>query len=750
MFAGRHDMKFRFTECRAIIAVLALFAAACSSFEDTPITNAIANPEIDDPYLWLESIDSDQVIQWASNKTEVTRNRLRQDEDFSALTKRFLSELEDPSKLPDSLGQLQVNGYVYQVFQTAQNPRGILRRRHIEDFENQNARWTDLIDIDELAEQDGKSWYLTANNLRISPSGNRMLIPLSEGGADAEALREFDLERNEFVSDGFRTGIKRQFVHWLDDETIVIAIALSEDEESSAGYARHLRVWSRSQSLTDAKIIVSIEPDSIMVFPTLFQSEKRREVFAVSARTFSDLSYNHINKFGESDHLNLPRSNLVSLFNGFSGIENQMLIKLEEAFSFEGETYPAGSFVAIDFDAALSPNGLTDLDVSTVYTPRSNETISIIGGYTVSGRQVYINALRDVSATLLRVNLSDSGTWERNEIKLPSSNGELSLPLRPDPLSDVFLARFETVLHAPIEMTVRNGILTTVNRQNTLDGLERFQAERLFARANDGTNIPYLLVASKDLKFDGSHPVLIYAYGGFGLPMPPKYDFPYLGAVSRAWLEQNGVLVIANPRGGGEYGPDWHAAAMKLNRQTVYDDIYAIADELVAQKLTVPGGIGIFGGSNGGLTAGVAATQRPDLFGAAVAVAPLMDMRRFHKLFAGANWLAEYGSPEDPAEWRAIRSYSPLHNIEPYADYPEMLLMTSTTDDRVHPAHARKMAARMEDMGHPVWFFEAPEGGHAMAIDNLGRAEVAAMQFVYLREALILERRKDSIRKSNK
>ncbi|RPH93940.1 MAG: S9 family peptidase [Lysobacterales bacterium] len=462
-----------------------------------------------------------------------------------------------------------------------------------------------------------------------------------------------------------------------------------------------------------------------------------RQPLLVGARSFAEVHAYTWNEAEELLELKIPVA-LIDAFSGLTGVGTQLTLLLQNDWNVSGETFPSGARVAVDLARVIRQGGQPDGAVSLVYMPKENESLAgLFGSFTAAGDAIYLNVIEDVKSRIRRVAPVADGSWEVTALPLPG-DGAASLPMFADPYTDSFLLRYENFLTPPALYRVDEGqSLQLLSQERSEIDLSGYVTEQFFAQASDGTSVPYFITRAIDRKPDASAPVLMYAYGGFGIPMIQNYELFYIGPTHRIWLEQGGVFVLANPRGGGEYGPRWHQAAKRTTRQTVYDDIYAVAEDIIKRGFSAPGRFGFIGGSNGGLTAGVVATQRPDLFGAAISLVPLLDMERYHLLLSGASWMDEYGNPEDPVEGPALLAYSPYHNLKPEVSYPEIFLLTSTRDDRVHPGHARKMAHKMQDMGHEVLFYEAREGGHAMAVDNEGRAFNAAMQAVYLMQKLM-------------
>jgi len=699
--------------------------------------NSQAVATTDDPYLWLEEIKGEQVDAWIDEQNAATVARLSADPRFEALKGQFRTIFESDDRLPDFNEQVQHRGQIYELQPNAKHPRGQIVRTSLESYAEGAPFWEPLINVDEIAASEGANWYVSPLQMKFSPSGKHVVVPFSDGGSDAVALREYDLENQRFVEGGFEAPVRRHHVEWLDDDTLLVATPLDESDRTLAFYPRHVRKWVRGTALEDAPILASVDPGFMMSTPMMFHTGTQRIPMLMKMESFDS---NEVFAVAENDSLiklDLPLG-ATAAFGSIAGVGDEAVILLEKDWVVGDETFAAGSRVAVNIPRLIAQGGKADGTVQLVYQPAVNESLAaLLGGFTVSSDAVYLNVLSDVKSRIKRFEPQPDGSWAMTDVQLPD-DGAAALPMGADPYSESFLVRFENFLTPPSLSVLKDGTeLQTIKQVKANTDLSRFVTEQFFATAADGTQIPYFVTRSKDNPMDGSSPVLMYAYGGFGIPVTQSYELPYIGPTHEIWLERGGVFVLANPRGGGEYGPAWHAAGRGVKRQTVYDDIYAVSEDIIKRGFSAPGKFGFIGGSNGGLTAGVVATQRPDLFGASVVLVPLLDMARFHKLLAGASWMVEYGNPEDPVQGPPLLAYSPYQNVQTGQAYPEMFFLTSTQDDRVHPGHARKMAKKMMDMGYPALFYEAREGGHAMAVNNEGKAFNAAMQTVYLLQQLM-------------
>jgi prolyl oligopeptidase len=593
------------------------------------------------------------------------------------------------------------------------------RRTSIDKYVSGDPDWETVLDLDVLAEEEGEDWVWKGPDC-LRPDYRRCLLNLSRGGADATVVREFDVEDRRFVEDGFVIGEARSRLSWVSEDAIYVGSDFGEDSLTDSGYPRTARLWQRGEPIEEAKEIFSIEKGNVSggVYRTWDQD------------TAYDVAYDYINFFNavhylypgddSPDLIDLPEN--TSLHGIMYG---QMIIELKVDWQPLEQNFIEGSLLAIDFEQFMQ--GGRDFEV--LYEPTRNSAI-VRGGVASTRDYIIVNELVDVVSQLSRYEFVD-GSWQRSEISAPEFGNIKLLTAAED--SNVFFFNYESFLK-PDTLYVANDGGDSIEAIQALpeffdpDGM---RVEQHFATSKDGTKVPYFLVLPKGFEADGTTPTLMYGYGGFQVTYPPFYS----STVGHSWLARGGAYVMAGIRGGGEYGPGWHKAAMLENKQRSYDDFIAVGEDLVARKITSPQHLGIRGGSNGGLLTGVMLVQRPDLFKGIVVQVPLLDMKRYHVLLAGASWMAEYGDP-DTEDWDFIAEYSPYHNLKEDIDYPVPFFTTSTRDDRVHPAHARKMVARMNEMGHAMYYFENTVGGHAGASNFDQAARVEAMIYSYLWDQL--------------
>ncbi len=525
-------------------------------------------------------------------------------------------------------------------------------------------------------------------------------------------IREFDVVNKTFFKDGFFLPEAKQSVDWLDENTLLIATDFGEGTLTTSGYARIAKLWTRGTDLSEAKTLFEGEKTDVLVAVGSYKTADRTYGVIIHRPSFFE-GRSYILMDDELIRVDLPEDSSPAL------MDDRLIVRLRSSWEIDNATYPEGALISINIDRFLAG----DRDFRIILEPGERSTVR---GMTATRNALLVNLLDNVQTELRRYTY-DNGEWNYDKIEAPEF-GTVSFASTSHTTDRFFFV--STGYTHPTTLFIANEDGTTQKVQSTPEmfnagGLVVAQREAI---STDGIRIPYFIVHREDLVMDGTNPTLLYAYGGFEISVTPSYN----STVGAAWLEKGGVYVAANIRGGGEFGPEWHRSAQRENRQRAFDDFIAVAGDLIEREITSPNRLGIQGGSNGGLLVGAAFTQRPNLFGAVVCAVPLLDMRRYHTLLAGASWMAEYGNPDDPDDWAFIKEYSPYQNIRENQPYPRVLFTTTTRDDRVHPGHARKMAAKMEDMGYPVFYFENTEGGHGAGVTNEQRALMSAITYTYL------------------
>ncbi|GHA86742.1 putative peptidase y4nA [Algimonas arctica] len=716
---------------------MALVLAACSDTKDPQVSDtsetiaSMADDYVsvvydtdgqrDEDHLWLEEVEGDAALTTVKAWNKRSLDRLKADPRYDTLYNDALEILQSKDRIAYVSYR---GGAAHNFWQDETNVRGVWRKTTMDSYLSDNTEWETVLDFDKLAEAEDKNWVYKGNNC-LSPDFTMCMINLSDGGKDAVVRREFNTETGEFVKDGFVTPESKGTIDWVDADTMVVAVDFGEGTMTDSGYPSTARLWTRGQALEDSIEIGRGNKTDVGYWPGVMElSDGRREIMVSQSETFYDTNSfwfprNADGSVGDAVKIPVPtKSNLGSEFKG------QMLLSLNE----DWRGYKSGDLVSFAWDD-FAENG----EIDTLHLVYSPDAKSSMGGYGVTKDKVLLATTTDVKGSV-RAYDWDGKTWTSKPISLPA-NGAAGVGGTNSKESIAFLSA-EDFLTPDTLYTIdtSQADLTPVAAKSLPDWFDasNMVSEQKFATSKDGTQVPYFVVRAKDTVMNGKNPTLLYGYGGFEISLNPSYS----ATRGKLWLENGGVYVLANIRGGGEYGPNWHQAGLKTERQRIYDDFIAVGEDLIETGLTSSDHLGIEGGSNGGLLTGVMTTQRPDLFGAAIIAVPLLDMQRFHTLLAGASWMGEFGNPEDPVEGKFLRRISPYHNIRPDVDYPEVFLITSTKDDRVHPGHARKFAKRMEDQGHDFLYYENIDGGHSAAANLKETANRLALQHVYLLQKL--------------
>lgn len=715
--------------CRRLVVGLSV-----ALFVGLPAMSATA-AEPDDPHLWLEEVQGEKALAWVRERNAESAALLTTQPFFEPLRAQLRAALDDRQRIPSIT---RIGAHVYNFWQDAAQQRGLWRRTTLEEYRQAEPRWETVLDLDALAAAEGENWVWKGSTCLPPAAGasawTRCLLHLSRGGADAVVLREFDLQQRAFVAEGFRLPEAKSEVAWLDADTLLVGTDVGPGALTDSGYPRVIRRWTRGQPLAEA--------------PVLFEAQNAdvsASVWVDATPGFERVGLSRaIDFYRSEDFLWQPGPTPAGRLQRLAKPEDAQLsfhrewalLSLRSALTGpDGRTHPAGSLLVTRAQDLLAGQPRWE----ALFTPTATRSLD---GWTFTRSRLLLTVLDNVASQVEALQWQpgadgspETGRWTRRLLPLPGP-GTLSLQalhdptLRDDPLGEHYLIGYTDFL-TPDSLLLGQGerdapeLLKQRRRYFDATGM---RVEQRFATSRDGTRVPYFLVWPAGARADGDNPTLLYGYGGFEVSMQPWYS----AAFGQAWYPRGGVLAVANIRGGGEFGPAWHQAAVKANKQRSYDDFIAVAQDLLRSGVTSPKRLGIMGGSNGGLLVGAAFTQRPDLFGAVVSQVPLLDMRRYHRLLAGASWMAEYGDPDRPEEWQWIGRYSPYQQLRADVRYPRVLFTTSTRDDRVHPGHARKMVARLRELGHPVLYYENTEGGHGGAADNAQRAHLLALEYSYL------------------
>jgi prolyl oligopeptidase len=698
--------------------------AALPGLPLTAMTQPVTTPPTEDAHLWLEDVTGERALAWVRERNAETRRVLEAEPGFAATRDRIRAILDSKEKIP----QVSRRGdFLYNLWQDEAHPRGLWRRTTLAEFRQTSPAWETVLDLDALGKAEGENWVWAGASAH-GPDYRRALVSLSRGGADASVVREFDLVDKRFVDGGFSLPEAKSSVEWLDADTIFVGTDFGPGSMTDAGYPRTVRRWQRGQALAQAETVFEAQKSDVGAWISVDLEPGYERIVLTRAIDFYR-SEQFLLQDGRPLKLAKPEDASVSFWR------SRVLVELRSDWATGGQSWPRGSLLA--GDAAAFTAG-RDAGWQALFTPTATRSLA---GFTSTASRLVLNVLDNVASRLEEWTPGADATaaWVRREVQAPHP-GTLSVQslhdplLKADALAEQMLVSYTDFLTPDSLMLAtagRDGMETLKSRPRYFDA-EGMRVEQRFASSRDGTRVPYFVIWPKGAKADGRNPTLLYGYGGFEVSMQPFYS----GAIGSSWLARGGVFVLANIRGGGEFGPGWHQAAVKRHKQKSYDDFAAVAEDLVAARITSPARLGIEGGSNGGLLVGAVMVQRPELFGAVVCQVPLLDMKRYHLLLAGASWMAEYGNPEDPGDWAALSAYSPYQNVKAGVKMPNVLFITSTRDDRVHPGHARKMAARMRELGHAPMYYENIEGGHGGAADNAQRADMSALEFAFLWRSL--------------
>lgn len=697
------------------IAIILILISISLFYNNRQMTDN--NMEQDDPYIWLEEVEGDAALEWVHEQNARSLPVLENDPRFKEVEAEAAAILNSKDRIP--LGTIK-GDYLYNFWQDDTNVRGVLRRATVESYATDNPVWESVLDIDALAKADDENWVYKGSDC-LAPANELCLVRLSRGGGDAVVTREYNSKTKSFVEGGFSLSEGKQSAAWVDENTILIGQDFGEGSMTTSGYARTIRLLKRGQDVAEAETLFEIEADDMGLFAFSEDRPEGHYTMFVHAPRFFTGNIWHLGEDAALTRLPFPEdADYKGMFNGVA------IAQMRTDWVVDTNTYKAGTLVGVNLDHVLSTGEIGT--VEEVFTPTDAQSIQ---GVSTSKDKVYVNLLENVTSKLFAVS-QDSGTWQSNNVGLPE-NGSINV-ITSDDFTNTTMVTYESFL-VPDQLYQIDGEGSFKVIKSLPD---RFDASNLiteqkWATSKDGTKIPYFLVRHKDVVFDGSTPTLLYGYGGFEISIDPAYVAP----PALSWLKRGGAYVVGNIRGGGEFGPAWHQAVLKENRQLAFDDFISVSEALISTGLTTPAKLGIWGRSNGGLLMGAMFTQRPDLFKAVMTGVPLLDMKRYNKLLAGASWMAEYGNPDIAEEWDYIKEYSPYQNVSADVEYPEIYFYTSTKDDRVHPGHARKMVAKMTAMGHSVLYYENTEGGHAGTANLNQLAYSRALQVTYLMQKLM-------------
>jgi prolyl oligopeptidase len=666
-----------------------------------------------DPYLWLEDVGGARATAWVEAENAKTLGVLEGDPRYPALYADALKIAQSKERIPVPNF---LAGKIYNFWQDADHVRGIWRETTAAGYAGAAPAWSTVLDLDALAKSENANWvWQSADCLR--PSEERCLIALSDGGEDASTIREFDLSSQHFVDGGFALPHGKQDAVWENADSLLVARAWKPGELTASGYPYVVKRLARGRSLDAAAELFRGKPSDVSVTPlALDDGAGHRALVIDRAISFFESEYELVTPNGLRT-LGLPRKTELEAL-----VEDRLVVKVNEAWTTPSGSVPAGAVAAFDLAAASADPD--HLHPELVYAPGDRESIENVAA---TKSQLIVTAYRNVRGRASIFTPVAGGRWTKRDLALADNSSIAVVDANLD--DDEAFLRVTGYLTPPTLLLVdaaaaTSSVVKTAPAQfdASSDVVEQFEAS-----SPDGTRIPYFIVHPIQMKDDGTNPTILYAYGGFAVSLTPAYS----GLVGKLWLERGGVYVVANIRGGGEFGPAWHEAALKTHRQRAYDDFAAVARDLIARKITSPRRLGIQGGSNGGLLMGVEFTQHPDLWRAVDIQVPLLDMLRFERIAAGSSWVGEYGSVANPAERAFLASISPYANLRAGVKYPEPFIWTTTKDDRVGPQHARKFAAELAALHDPYLFYEVTEGGHGSGANLIERAHTTALEMTY-------------------
>lgn len=714
------------TSAAALAALLAStslssIAMAQAAPSSSSATAAFATTDATDPYLWLEEVEGERAMQWVREHNEKSLGVLQADPRYEPLHQQALEIVQARDRIP-GVG-FNRDGSLSNFWQDAQHVRGVWRQTTVDSYRTPSPEWETILDIDALAAAEGKNWVYKGVNC-LQPDERLCLVSLSDGGKDAVTLREFDAETKTFVDGGIVLAESKGNAAWIDADTLLIARDFGEGSLTNSGYPMVVKRMKRGQPMEQAETIFTGQPTDVSVQgSTLRDADGNIQATLITrAVDFYSSEVFSLGDDGQLTKLTLPaKSDINALVDG-----RLVFTTKEDWTAPSGQTFQSGDVIAYPLKAWMDD---PSVQARLVLRPTERQAVE---GITASRNRLIVALFENVKGAV-RVYTPGEGEWAYSTLDLPQ-NVSVGVGSASEADDRVFVSVSGYLNPSSLYLAdAASGQVEQVKSTPAKFDAAGMTVDQYEARSADGTMIPYFVVHKADMPLDGSNPTLLYGYGGFQSSLLPGYS----PTVGKLWLERGGVYVIANTRGGGEFGPRWHDAALQENRQRAHEDFQAVALDLTARRITSQPKLAIMGGSQGGLFMGAMLTQRPDLINGAVIQVPLFDMLRFHKLLAGASWIGEYGNPDVPEERAWIEQYSPYQKLAAGQPYPEVFIHTSTKDDRVHPGHARKAAARLEELGYPVLFYENTDGGHAAGANLRETARRLALEYTYLSRRLM-------------
>jgi prolyl oligopeptidase len=707
---------------RALLAAISTTALGMIALNTPVLAQTAAS---DDPFMWLEDVEGERALTWVRGQNARSLPVLQNDPRYAKLEADALAIVRAKDRL--TFGGY-TNGYVSNFWQDADQVRGLWRRSDFASWKAGTPNWESLLDVDKLAKDEDKNWVYQGSNA-FDPNdlwNSVALLSLSNGGKDANVKREWNVKTRSFVEGGFSIPEAKSTATWFDKDTILLATDWGPDSLTDSGYPFIVKKLRRGQGLGDAVEVYRGKKEDVSTSSYRIDDGNRYHHFINRAPTFFTSETYWLKDDGRVAKLDLPtKHSMIGIQAG------NLLVSLQEDWRPRGSrrTYQAGSLLSMSLESVAATSGT--IRPFLIYAPAAREALQD-ASLTQAG--LYVTLTKNVKSEVRRYVINKQGRYASHTLVDLPSNGVASVADAGIRQSEVFFSYNDFITPPSVLFAATPGAKPiTVQAQPARFDAGDLEVNQYEATSKDGTKIPYFVIAKKGLVLDGTAPTLLYGYGGFEVSLLPNYS-AYNG---KLWNERGGVYVLANIRGGGEFGPDWHQAGLKGKRQVIYDDFIGVAEDLIARKITSPRRLGIQGGSNGGLLMGVMMNQRPDLFNAVVCQVPLLDMLRYHKLLAGASWVDEYGDPDVAAERPWLEKMTPYQNLKKVTPFPEPFFLTSTKDDRVHPGHARKFAAKMENLGMPFLYYENIDGGHSAAANLVEGAKQRALVAAYLTRKLM-------------
>ena len=693
--------------------VLGLALAVPAPAQETPVP---PTPAQEDPYLWLEDVTGDQALAWVKARNAEAAKELATGAGFQELQGTIRKIMDSSARIPYVSKQ---GAYYYNFWRDAKNPRGLWRRTSLAEYRKAGPKWDVLLDLDELCKQEKANWVWHGAEILKQGGYRHVLINLSRGGADASIVREYDLEARAFVKDGFQLAESKGGLNWIDRDSVYVATDFGPGTLTTSGYPRVVKLWKRGTALDQAAVVYAGQAADMNVGASFDDTKGFERHFVYRGVTMYTSELFLRKPDGSLQKVEVPADAKTDVHREW------LLVEPKTAWTVGGKTFAAGSLLAMRFDAFLA--GQRGFAILHAPTPTSS-----LAGHSWTRHHLILNVLEDVKNRLAVLTPGKAG-WKRAAFVGVPANATVQAGGVDAEASDDYFMNVTGFLDPPsLYLGAIGKPPVKLKETPAFFDSKGLLVSQHFVTSKDGTRVPYFQISRRDLALNGLNPTLLYGYGGFEISMTPGYS----ANAGAAWTGKGGVYVVANIRGGGEYGPRWHQAALKQNRHRAYEDFAAVAQDLIARQVTSPAHLGAQGGSNGGLLMGNMITLYPQLFGAVVCQVPLLDMKRYSHLLAGASWMAEYGDPDQADQWAYIKTFSPYQNLKPGVKYPPTLFTTSTRDDRVHPGHARKMMAAMLALGADVRSYENIEGGHGGAANNEQASFMTALAYSFLWQKL--------------